>query len=93
MRVHFDGTNRTAFDNGSIVGSVDSLAFDWVGRNMYLANRGAGTIEMIKVDGDVRRRKIILQNNAERLDVADPVSIAVDPVHGYVHVTMASVPV
>ncbi|XP_014669426.1 PREDICTED: low-density lipoprotein receptor-related protein 2-like isoform X2 [Priapulus caudatus] len=82
MRVHFDGTNRTAFDNTSIIGSADSLAFDWVGRNLYVGNRAAGLIEVIKVDGDVRRRKVILQHNSSRTGVSDPAAIAVDPIHG-----------
>ena len=38
------------FDTG-MVGSPYAIAFDWIGQNLYLANREASTIELIKMDG------------------------------------------
>lgn len=63
------------------IGSPYSLAFDCVGRNMYIANRGeqmSSNIEVIKVDGEVHHRRIILANNGVSTVVSQPQRMTVD---------------
>lgn len=46
------GSTKVAFlgdvDTG-LVGAAFTLAFDWIGRNLYLGNRKASNIEIVKV--------------------------------------------
>ena len=67
-QMNIGGGNKTSLltdlDSG-IVGSPYTLAFDWVGRNLYIGNRKANNIEAIKVDGKTKHRSIILSNDGE----------------------------
>lgn len=78
--------NRTllldpAKDTG-IVGSPYTIAFDWYGRNLYIANKLAGNVELIKVDGKFKYRMIVLGGNSADTGVAKPIALALDPFHG-----------
>ena len=66
------------FDTG-MVGSPYAIAFDWVGRNMYIANQESSTIELVRVDGKKKNRKVILTNDGSKEGVGKPVAIALDP--------------
>ena len=66
------------FDTG-IVGSPYAIAFDWVGRNMYIANQESSTIELVRVDGKRKQRMVLLSSNGEETGVATPKAIALDP--------------
>lgn len=85
----FGGGARSEFlgrDTG-LVGSPSALAFDWLGRNLYLANRAAGNIELVRVDGKVKYRSIILANDGNASSVARPKSICLDPTEGKIYWT------
>ncbi|XP_046659437.1 low-density lipoprotein receptor-related protein 2 [Homalodisca vitripennis] len=80
----YRGGNKTEFlskDSG-IVGAPYAIAFDWLGRNLYLGNRLASNLEVVKVDGKNKYRKVILANNGEPNSVAKPKSICLDPSMG-----------
>merc|ERR1719193_1506603 len=69
------------FDTG-MVGSPYAIAFDWIGQNLYLANREASTIELIKMDGKRKKRMVLLTNDGSDTGVANPVAMALDPENG-----------
>lgn len=80
----YGGGNKTEFltaDTG-IVGAPSTIAFDWLGRNIYLGNRIASNIEVIRVDGKVKHRSIILANDGNATSVAKPKGICLDPTEG-----------
>ena len=66
------------FDSG-MIGSAYAIAFDWVGRNMYIANQESSTIELVRVDGKQKQRMVLMSNNGNETGVAKPVAIALDP--------------
>nr|XP_022902920.1 low-density lipoprotein receptor-related protein 2 [Onthophagus taurus] len=85
----FSGGNKTrlfGLDNG-IAGAPSSIAFDWLGRNIFIGNRIASNLEVIKIDGKVKYRTIILANDGNETSVAKPRSICVDPTEGKVYWT------
>ena len=69
------------FDTG-MLGSPYAIAFDWVGRNLYIANQESSQIEIVRVDGKRKKRAVILNNDGQDTGVGRPVSIAVDPQNG-----------
>ena len=69
------------FDTG-MIGSPYAIAFDWVGRNLYIANQEAAQIELVRVDGKRKKRTVVLTNDGTELGVGRPVAIAVDPQNG-----------
>jgi len=81
----YGGGNKTEFlgngDSG-IVGAPYTIAFDWLGRNLYIGNRLASNFEAVKVDGKVKHRTIILANDGNRTSVAKPKSMCLDPLDG-----------
>uniref|UniRef100_A0A182SX29 EGF-like domain-containing protein n=1 Tax=Anopheles maculatus TaxID=74869 RepID=A0A182SX29_9DIPT len=80
----YGGGNRTDFlgtDTG-LVGAAYTIAFDWIGRNLYVGNRLASNIEAISVDGKVRYRTVVLANDGNRTSVAKPKQLALDPADG-----------
>ncbi|XP_041779439.1 low-density lipoprotein receptor-related protein 2 [Anopheles merus] len=80
----YGGGNRTEFlgpDTG-LVGAAYTIAFDWIGRNLYVGNRLASNIEAISVDGKVRYRTVVLANDGNRTSVAKPKQLALDPADG-----------
>ncbi|XP_060535234.1 low-density lipoprotein receptor-related protein 2 [Cylas formicarius] len=78
------GGNKTRVlgaDTG-MVGAPSSIAFDWLGRNLFVANRIAGNFEVVRVDGKIRYRAVILANDGNHTSVAKPRAIALDPADG-----------
>lgn len=65
-----------------MVGAPYTIAFDWIGRNLYIGNRMASNFEAIKVDGKSRFRAIILANDGNKTSVAKPKSMVLDPKEG-----------
>lgn len=65
-----------------IVGAPSALAFDWLGRNLYMANRVASNIEVVRVDGKINYRTIILANDGKKTSIAKPRGICLDPTDG-----------
>ncbi|XP_049818680.1 low-density lipoprotein receptor-related protein 2 [Aethina tumida] len=87
--IPYGGGNKTQLfgpDTG-IVGAPSSIAFDWLGRNLFIGNRLASNLEVIRVDGKVKHRKIILANDGNKTSVAKPKAICVDPTDGKVYWT------
>lgn len=80
----YGGGNKTDFlgaDTG-IVGAAYVIAFDWLGRNLIIGNRIASNIEVIRVDGKVKHRAILIANNGNATSVAKPKAFALDPNDG-----------
>lgn len=80
----YTGGNKTNFlgkDSG-IVGAPYAIAFDWLGRNLYIGNRISSSIELVKVDGKNKFRSVILANDGSNLSVAKPRSLCLDPSEG-----------
>ncbi|CAA9998006.1 unnamed protein product [Nesidiocoris tenuis] len=80
----YRGGNKTEFlgaDTG-IVGAPYTIAFDWLGRNLYIGNRLASNFEVVKVDGKWKHRAIILANNGNDTSVAKPRSMCLEPSQG-----------
>lgn len=48
-KVSLSGGNQTKFLADGFVGAPYVLAFDWVGRNIYIGNRKASNFEVVKV--------------------------------------------
>lgn len=85
----YGGGNKTQFlgpDSG-IVGSPSAIAFDWLGRNLFIGNRLAGNLEVIRVDGKARHRTVILANDGNKTSIAKPRSLCVDPIEGNIYWT------
>ncbi|KAL4708620.1 hypothetical protein ACJJTC_001059, partial [Scirpophaga incertulas] len=80
----YGGGEKTEFlgEDTGLVGAPAAIAFDWLGRNLYIANRIASNIEMIRVDGKVKYRKILIANDGSTTSVAKPRSICLDPTEG-----------
>ncbi|XP_056632979.1 low-density lipoprotein receptor-related protein 2 isoform X2 [Diorhabda sublineata] len=85
----YTGGNKTqvlGIDNG-IIGSPSTIAFDWLGRNIYIGNKKASNIEVIRIDGKVKHRTIVLANDGEETSVASPRAICLDPLDGKLYWT------
>ncbi|XP_063240571.1 low-density lipoprotein receptor-related protein 2 [Bacillus rossius redtenbacheri] len=80
----FGGGKKVEFlgNDTGIVGSAYTIAFDWLGRNLYIGNRAASNFEAVKVDGKVKHRTIILANDGNKTSVAAPRSMCLDPMDG-----------
>lgn len=57
------------------VGTVEDIAVDWIGRNIYWTDSESNRIEMAKVDGS-SRRPVVRQN------LHTPTGLTVDPNNG-----------
>ena len=82
---HIGGGDKIDFFeefNTGMVGSPYAVAFDWVGRNMYIANQESSTIELVRVDGKQKQRMVLISNNGNNTGVGKPVAIALDPGNG-----------
>lgn len=87
----YGGGNKTQFlsANSGMVGSASVIAFDWLGRNLFIGNRMAGNLEVIKVDGKLKYRSIIMSNDGINTSIASPKGMCVDPTEGMVFWTDA----
>lgn len=89
MTRDYSGGNKTQFlgaDSG-IVGAPSAIAFDWLGRNLFIGNRMASNLEVVRVDGKVKHRTVILANDGNKTSVAKPRSICLDPTEGKLYWT------
>ncbi|KAJ8966732.1 hypothetical protein NQ317_010604 [Molorchus minor] len=85
----YTGGNKTqllGIDSG-IVGSPSTIAFDWIGRNLYIGNRFASNLEVVRIDGKIKHRTIILANDGNSTSVAKPRQICLDPMDGKLYWT------
>ena len=65
-----------------MVGSPYTIAFDWLGRNLFIGNKMASNLEVFKRDGNKKYHMIILSNDGKSTSVAKPRSICLDPDEG-----------
>nr|XP_045622888.1 low-density lipoprotein receptor-related protein 2-like isoform X5 [Procambarus clarkii] len=79
------GGNRSTYLDLGIVGSPYTMAWDWVGQNMYIGNRVANNIEVLKLDGKNKYQSVILDNNGNATGVGRPKSMCLDPVDGFIY--------
>lgn len=80
----YGGGNKVEFtgqDTG-IVGSPSAIAFDWLGRNLFIANKAASNIELIRVDGKLKYRTIVFANDGSKTSIAKPKGLCLDPTEG-----------
>lgn len=85
----YGGGNRTEFlgsDTG-VVGAPYAIAFDWLGRNLFIGNRLASNFEVIRVDGKTKHRSVILANDGNRTSVGKPKAMCIDPLDGKLYWT------
>ena len=68
-------------DSG-LVGAPYCIAFDWVGRNMYIGNIIASEISLVTVDRKTKYRMLVLDSRGDEKGVAEPISLAVHPQSG-----------
>ncbi|CAH1155627.1 unnamed protein product [Phaedon cochleariae] len=87
--IPYSGGNKTqvlGIDSG-IVGSPSTIAFDWLGRNLYIGNRMTSNIEAVRIDGKIKYRVVILANDGNATSVGRPRAICVDPPDGKLYWT------
>ncbi|KAK8402469.1 hypothetical protein O3P69_000706 [Scylla paramamosain] len=77
------GGNRSTYVDLGIYGSPYTMAWDWVGQNMYIGNRVANNIEVLKLDGKNKYQSVILDNNGTETGVARPRSMCLLPSEGF----------
>ncbi|KAJ8319794.1 hypothetical protein KUTeg_001381 [Tegillarca granosa] len=65
--------NTTDFMPTAFSSSPYSIAIDWISRNMYWTDEKAGTIEVMRMDGPKKYRKILRSNTAKLVNCAQPV--------------------
>lgn len=82
FKVNLNGGNQTKFLTDGIIGAPYCLAFDWIGRNIYIGNRKASNIMIIKADGEKNYRRILIANDGTETSVAKPRFMTLDPLDG-----------
>uniref|UniRef100_A0A914R0S3 Uncharacterized protein n=1 Tax=Panagrolaimus davidi TaxID=227884 RepID=A0A914R0S3_9BILA len=83
------GEVRRSFLNGTnfeivaskLSPSVNHIAFDWLGRNLYLLNSETGRLEIQKIEGGFYRKTIIPGGKGRE----KPCCIQVDPQSGFIY--------
>lgn len=80
----YGGGNKTEFlgPNTGMIGAPYCIAFDWIGRNLFIGNRLASNIEVIRADGKTKHRSVVLASNGNATSVSRPKAIALDPTEG-----------
>ncbi|VDN18466.1 unnamed protein product [Gongylonema pulchrum] len=81
MQILPDRINRTLIVASQIPDDSYAMAMDWIGRNMYVANKISQTIEVVRTK-DIQYRATILSNDQSPTAVANPVALAVDSDRG-----------
>ncbi|XP_013781727.1 low-density lipoprotein receptor-related protein 2-like [Limulus polyphemus] len=81
-KVSLTGGNWTKVLPDGIIGAPYTVTYDWLGQNLYIGNRKASNIEVLKIDGEESFRKVILVNDGTENGIGKPKSIAVYPEEG-----------
>ena len=69
----------TEADTG-IVGNPYCIAFDWVGRNLYIGNIDAAEISLVRIEGKLKYRMLIIDSRSgNETGVAQPIALALHP--------------
>jgi len=81
-RVSLRHGNSSKFLPDGIQGAPYCVAFDWLGRNLFLGTHRVSSIVVIKVNSDKNHRRTILDNDGTPKGVARPKAIVLDPNNG-----------
>uniref|UniRef100_A0AAF5Q0L6 EGF-like domain-containing protein n=13 Tax=Wuchereria bancrofti TaxID=6293 RepID=A0AAF5Q0L6_WUCBA len=81
IQVMSSATNRTQIIASQIPDDPYAMAMDWIGQNMYVANKISQTIEVVRTK-DMQYRATVLNNNLSPTAVANPVALAIDSDRG-----------
>uniref|UniRef100_A0A2C9KAN0 EGF-like domain-containing protein n=1 Tax=Biomphalaria glabrata TaxID=6526 RepID=A0A2C9KAN0_BIOGL len=84
-RIQLNGRNTSEYVPTAVIGSPNAIAIDWMSRNLFWANAAAGLMEVMRLDGPEHFRRVLLSNNGRRRDVANPLSLCVDPTKGLLY--------
>ena len=57
--------------------SIEGIAFDWIGKNIYWVDEARNTLEVARFDGQYRK---VLLHDGDGLD--QPRGLALDPARG-----------
>merc|ERR1712223_2321750 len=60
-------------DSG-LVGAPYCIAFDWIGRNMYIGNIAASQISFVRVEGKTQYRMLVLDSRGDNKNLETGVS-------------------
>ncbi|XP_028967382.1 low-density lipoprotein receptor-related protein 2 [Galendromus occidentalis] len=82
FRISLKDANVTKFLSSAFVGAPYTVAVDWIGRNLYVGNRKASNIEVVKLGERKNFRTVILSNDGRDTGVGKPQAIALDPIYG-----------
>ncbi|RWS26517.1 low-density lipoprotein receptor-related protein 2-like protein, partial [Leptotrombidium deliense] len=85
FKISLNGGNQTKFLPDGFIGAPNCLAFEWIGRNLYIGNAKSSTIAIVKADGDKNYRRVILSNDGTENGVAKPKALVVDPIAGFLY--------
>lgn len=81
MKISLTSENKTQIIASQIPDDSYCMAWDWNGRNLFVANKVSQTIEVVRTQG-YQYRATILNNDQSPTTVAQPVDIAVDADRG-----------
>ncbi|CAG5126006.1 unnamed protein product, partial [Candidula unifasciata] len=84
-RIQVNGRNTSEFVPTAVIGSPNAIAIDWMSRNLYWANAAASLLEVMRLDGPVHYRRVLHSNQGRNRDVANPLSLCVDPGKGLLY--------
>ena len=77
-------TQEVEVDPTLFVGNPSSLAYDWISKNLFWSDTSSGSIQVMKTDGNITYRKVILTNMGREVDCVSPVAIQISPSSGLV---------
>ncbi|OQV14980.1 Low-density lipoprotein receptor-related protein 2 [Hypsibius exemplaris] len=80
--INFDGDNRTRILRTGLIGSPYSVAYDYIGQNLYVGNVEQKQILMTRNNARRQIYKVVLGNNGNETGVSRPVSLAISPAEG-----------
>lgn len=85
-KANLSNGNVTKFFNDELIGNPSCIAFDWVGRNLYVGNIKASNLMIAKAEfEDKKYSRVILANDGTEVGVSKPKSIVLDPIYGFLY--------
>ncbi|XP_055342132.1 low-density lipoprotein receptor-related protein 2-like [Paramacrobiotus metropolitanus] len=80
--ISFDGSDRTRLLRTGLIGSPYSVAYDYIGKNLFIGNVEQKQILVTRTGGKRQLYKVIVGNNGTEASASQPVSLAVSPQEG-----------
>lgn len=77
-----DGSNSSILVPSAKPGDAYCIAFDWIGKNLYIGNKDSANIEVVRAAGSSPVRAVILSNDNSQTGVVFPVAMALFPMKG-----------